>query len=101
MCKHYGWDAKKLCGPVVMAYDLGGKEGNCNNEKHSLGCAHHLQPFVGGKPFASIDHRDELAKLKLCWEPPELARDHKANKKPPGSAKLVDGVLVYPARHFA
>ena len=101
VCEKYAWDAKALCGPVIMADSrMKNPTHNCVHG-HPERCAAHKPPLVGGKPFQLQDHASELTALGLTKVYPELATDHKAGKKPPGVPKKQGNALVYPARHFA
>ena len=95
VCKHFSWDPKLYCGPVVMS-GSSSPERACGH-----GCAKHVWPKVNGQTFKLEDHRDELNRLGLTGVKKELQDDKKANKPPPGVPKKVGTALVYPARHFA
>ena len=56
VCKLYGWDAKKLHGPWVMASSLGGDPKTLESW---------VRPAVGGKPFLARDHAEQLEKAGL------------------------------------
>jgi hypothetical protein len=45
-----GFDPNEFCGPALMN-GSGVFEKRCNNPAHSLGCAEHQKPRVGGKPL--------------------------------------------------
>ena len=83
-----------------MAFDRKTAEANCCFN-HAAGAHVHRTPKVKGKPFVLDDHREELNKLGLTRAHAELRADAKANKKPPGTPKTVNGAPIYPARHFA
>ena len=76
----------------------GWPEGNCCYG-HPAGSALHTPPKVNGKPFRAAEYRTALESAGLSVFKQELADE--AGKKPPGSPKKINGVLVYPARHFA
>ena len=99
VCKKFGWDAKKLCGPVIMGM---GKniEWNCPCG-HELGDPAHKRPEVKGKTFRAEDYKEELEKAGLVKRCQELVDDRKTRKPPPGTPKMVGGAKVYPMRHFA
>ena len=100
ICKKYGWDAKKLCGPCVCAMG-NDPEAYCPEEwNHARGCAAHKPPAVNGKPFKFYDHLDELTKEGLTSRGEGLVKMRKEHKKPPGTPKDVRGLKVYPAWHF-
>ena len=98
ICNHFGWAKGQYCGPVVTA-TCPNPEENCI-WGHAKGCAMH-QPMLNGKPFKFLEHKDELTRLGLTSVKAELKADAAANRKPPGKPKNVNGVLVYPKRHFA
>jgi len=58
------------------------------------------RPVVDGKPFALRDHRDKLLAAGLTVTRPELQRDAKERKPPPGKPKRMGDKTVYPARRF-
>ena len=45
--------------------------------------------------------QDELRQAGISSRPKELKEEFKAGKPPPGAPKTINGVKVYPARHFA
>ena len=99
ICKHFGWDRTKLCGPVTMAFCKNPEENCCFG--HSPGSSAHTKPLVRGKAFNPQEHREELEKMGLPAVQEALKAEGKANAKPPGQPKRVNGAVVYPARHFA
>ena len=100
ICKHFGWNPKELCGPVIMAFNKGKAETHCPGG-HAAGCQAHRQPTVKGKPFNLHDYKDEFKKLGLCTFQQQLQDEREAGKPPPGKPTKVNGQQVYPARHFA
>ena len=98
VCKHFGLDHKKICGPYLMA--MGNREANCCFE-HGPDSPLHWIPKVQGKPFHLTDHKAELEAKGLSVFRQELKDEGAAGKKPPGKPKDMNGVPVYPARHFA
>ena len=99
VCKHFGWDPARVCGPCVMAAG-GPAEGNCCYF-HPQGSPLHNQPKVAGKPFVLKDHQSQLQTLGLTVPKPELAALRDAGKKPPGTPRKIGGAMVYPVPHFA
>ena len=96
ICKHFGWDITKLCGPYVMAANLDTAANNCvSGHKH-----HGPRPTVNGKPFHLADHKAELVKLGLTEAREELKAMLKAGEKPPGAPKKMGKALIYPVPHF-
>ena len=94
ICAKFGWDEDGVCGPQTMT---GGRGDKC-----PYGHQHHVQPKVGGKPFAPQDHWAELKKEGLITFQEELKKEREADKPPPGKpTKGKGGALIYPARHFA
>lgn len=100
VCKHFGWSADKVCGPCAVALRRDVAEENCCYD-HPLGSPLHKTPMVNGKPFVTKHHWDALVKKGLVKYPDELKEERKSGKKPPGQARKVGNVMVYPARHFA
>ena len=98
VCKHFGWDPTKVCGPVVMSAG-DNPEGNCPYD-HPAGCALHHMPKVKGKPFKLADYKAKLQELGLTVVKPELQAMRKAGKKPSGSPRKVGNALIYPTPHF-
>ena len=101
VCKHFGWDPAKLCGPVIMAMsdDDAKREANCC-WGHPQGHASHKAPQVDGKPFRLTDHKAKLTEKGLTVVRDELKAAAKAGKPPSGQPTKVGATLVYPARHF-
>ena len=99
VCKHFGWNPTKLCGPTVMAMGAS-PEGNCCFF-HPPGCALHNKPKVNGKPFVLSDHKAKLEELGLAGYKAELAELRKTGGKPPGTPRKIGKAMVYPVPHFA
>ena len=72
VCKHFGWDPKKLHGPWVMAPTLRGDYRAPDSWK---------RPTVDGKPFFAKSYADQLQKAGLL----------KVQAKPPGGGKRPRG----------
>jgi hypothetical protein len=96
-CKHFNWDHKKLCGPVINAMVPG--EVNCPYG-HPKGCPEHKLPMVKGKTFSIKDHQAALEAAGITEPKEELRADTKAGRKPPGKPTMVKGHPIYPVRHF-
>ena len=99
ICKHFGWDAAKLCGPTTMARN-GFPEGLCCFG-HPKGSPLHNTPKVAGKPFAIGPHYKELQKLNLVGFRPELKAMKEGTGKPEGAPRKIGHAMVYPVPHFA
>lgn len=100
VCKHFGWDREKLCGPCVMAVNADTCDTHCPAD-HPAGCAQH-RAKLKGKPFAMTKERqEELNKLGLTVVREQLKEERRTGAKPPGTPKTQGKMLVYPARHFA
>ena len=97
---HYGFDPKKVCGPVALSLDFKGREQNCCF-LHSAGHSSHEPLKYDGKPFVVKSRYKEMISLKLLEVRPELKKERDEKKNPPGTPKDVNGVMVYPERHFA
>ena len=98
ICKHLNWDKSKLCGPVVCSLSTPAEK-DCPYG-HEKGCAAH-KPMLNGKPFKMQEHLAKFTELGFSKKHNALAKEKAENRKPPGQAKKVNGVLVWPARHFA
>ena len=100
ICKHFGWDPAKICGPVLFAASEH-PEANCCFG-HVSGCAlHKTRPLVNGKPFVLSEHTTKLEELGLIVRRPELAAMRNRGTKPPGVPRKIGSALVYPLPHFA
>ena len=97
---YLGVDPKKVCGPVAMSLDFASREKNCCM-LHPLGYSGHAPLKLDGKPFVVKNRFKELVGLKLLEVRPELKKERDEKKDPPGPPKDVNGVKVYPDRHFA
>jgi hypothetical protein len=103
----FGFDASQYCGPAVgfMADEVTWKRDApkmCpHGGKHAWNAACHQRPMVDGKPFSAKDLSAKIKEAGLATKPDALkgAVDD-PNFKPPGDAKTVDGVKVYPNLHF-
>ncbi|MDC0525631.1 hypothetical protein OAO87_01435 [bacterium] len=99
ICEEMGWEASKLCGPVICA--MGGfPEGNCPFG-HPKNSPLHKQSTVNGKPFKMADFTERFGRLGLAGRKQELADMRKADGKPKGTPRKIGKALVYPAPHFA
>ena len=100
ICKHFGWDPAKICGPTLFAQSEH-PEANCCFG-HTLGCTlHKARPLVNGRPFVLSEHSAKLEELGLIVRRPELAALRNQGKKPPGVPRKIGDALVYPLPHFA
>ena len=99
VCKHFGWDASKLCGPCCMAFSREKADENCP-WGHPAGDPRHTPPKVDGKPFELRDHQKKLVEAKLTVPNVKELREDVARGKPPGKPKQIGDTLVYPQRHF-
>ena len=103
ICKKYGWDMSKLCGPTLLAINQHKAEDNCPLKHTKGGVEHGQQPKVAGKPFEMTKEIfDTLKKEGLISFQQELKDEREAGTQPPGQpTKNRAGALVWPARHFA
>ena len=99
VCKHFGWSPKELCGPVIMAFNAAEAEAHCPGG-YASGSKAFQRPQVKGKTFNLSNHKAELQKLGLCGFQADLKAEREAGKPPPGNPKKVNGVNLFPARHF-
>ena len=100
ICKFFGWDPKKICGPTLFS-DARFPEGNCCYG-HAAGCAlHTFKPTVNGKPFVLSDHRAKLQEQGLTKRPKELVAMIQKGGKPQGAPRQIGNTLIYPVQHFA
>ena len=100
-CHIIGINPDEYCGPYVNAVgSVDFPAANCCYN-HALKSPLHKQPLVKGKPFRLADYKEEFQKAKVSFRPKELKEEFKAGKPPPGNPKTINGVKVYPARHFA
>ena len=63
VCKHFGWNPKELCGPVVMSFNASAAETHCPGG-HTAGCKAHQPPKVKGKPFKLAEQQRRAAKAR-------------------------------------
>ena len=100
VCKEMGWDAAKLCGPVIMHTGLFAvREGNCCFF-HPKGSSLHDPPMVNGKRFAMADFQERLQTKGLTVRKKELVAMSKKGGKPQGTPRQIGKALVYPTPHF-
>ena len=83
-----------------MAIDLLNREANCPFD-HPAGCIAHGVVMYEGEQLDVTKHVKLLRKEGLSEIRTELIQEKKRNSKPPGTPKLIHGVLIYPTRHFA
>ena len=99
---HYGFstDHDVVCGPCTVNQSEFNREGPCCFN-HPTGHASHAIPVVKGKPFDVRAEYAYMSRKGMLEVRSELLQERKDGAKPPGTAVKKNGVLTYPARHFA
>ena len=99
VCKHFGWERSKLCGPVIMGVNPQTAHRNCP-AGHPEKCSAHEPPMVNGKPFALVDHRKQLVEAGLTTYREKLKAMQAKKGKPSGKPTKTGALTIYPAPHF-
>ena len=100
-CALFKWNPDHVCGPYTNSVSPEIGMAMCCYGHKADDPRHGDPPLARGKPFHIADYRKEFEEKGIAVAQPSLKEEKAAGKPPPGTPKIVNGVKIYPARHFA